>query len=102
MSANGILRPAFSTDLGLVYNTDCFNLFASLRDETIDCIFADPPFNLGKDYGNGRSSDARKTGEYLNWCFSWIDELVRLVKPGYGQQLGRRVTAQPWTRTSIH
>ena len=21
------------------------------RDESVDCFFADPPFNLGKDYG---------------------------------------------------
>jgi site-specific DNA-methyltransferase (adenine-specific) len=76
------LRPFFSTNLGLLYNTDCFNLFASLKDETLDCIFADPPFNLGKNYGNGFVTDDLDRNDYLEWCFSWIDEFVRLIKPG--------------------
>jgi len=38
----------------VLYNTDCFNLFAALKSESLDCIFADPPFNLGKDYGTAQ------------------------------------------------
>lgn len=83
MKVNTInFRPFFSTNLGLLYNTDCFNLFASLRDETLDCIFADPPFNLGKNYGNGFVTDDLDRDDYLEWCFSWIDEFIRLIKPG--------------------
>jgi site-specific DNA-methyltransferase (adenine-specific) len=74
--------PAFTTDLGAVYSTDCFNLFAALREGSIDTIFADPPFNLGKDYGNGAHRDDLETCEYLAWCFRWIAECVRVVKPG--------------------
>ena len=44
------LQPKLSTNLGLLYATDCFNLFPALRDESIDCVFADPPFNLGKEH----------------------------------------------------
>lgn len=76
------LEPVFSTDLGLLYETDCFNLFAMLRDESIDCIFADPPFNLGKNYGNGAAKDDLKKHDYLRWSFAWIDECVRILKPG--------------------
>jgi len=57
-------------------------LFASLRKETIDCIFADPPFNLGKTYGNGEVNDARAREEYLEWSYSWLDECVRILKDG--------------------
>jgi len=74
--------PAFSTDLGLLYATDCFNLFAALKHETVDCLFADPPFNLGKDYGNGADKDGLNREDYLKWSFAWIDEGVRLIKPG--------------------
>lgn len=76
------LGPAFSTDLGAVYNADCFHLFAALKRESVDCVFADPPFNLGKDYGNGAHRDRLETEEYLEWCFKWITECVRVVKPG--------------------
>lgn len=80
--AVGWIEPALSTDFGVVYRTDCANLFAALRSESIDCVFADPPFNLGKDYGNGNSHDELARHEYLKWCYGWISECVRVVKPG--------------------
>jgi site-specific DNA-methyltransferase (adenine-specific) len=76
------VAPAFSTALGAVFNTDCLNLFASLNDESIDTVFADPPFNIGKDYGQGKDKDELEGQEYLKWCYGWIDEAVRVVKPG--------------------
>jgi len=53
----------------------------SLPAETIDCIFADPPFNLGKQYNNGKS-DLLAEDHYLDWCRLWITESIRLLKPG--------------------
>lgn len=44
-------------------------------------MFADPPFNLGKDYGHG-ISDALKDSEYLDWCAAWVAECCRVVAPG--------------------
>jgi len=76
------MTPAFSTELGAVYKADCLDLFAALHDESIDMVFADPPFNLGKDYGNGAHHDERDGAEYLRWCFLWMDEAVRVVKQG--------------------
>ncbi|MGH9718719.1 MAG: DNA-methyltransferase [Bryobacteraceae bacterium] len=76
------MKPAFSTARGAVYKADCMKLFAALRDECVDTVFADPPFNLGKDYGNGAHQDDLETADYLNWCFGWIDEAVRVLKPG--------------------
>lgn len=76
------IRPKVSTNLGLAYGTDCFNLFPALKDGAIDCVFADPPFNLGKNYGRGAVKDALGTREYLKWSFAWLDECARLLKPG--------------------
>jgi site-specific DNA-methyltransferase (adenine-specific) len=76
------IAPAFSTALGAVYNTDCRNLLGSLRTDSIDCVFADPPFNLAKDYGNGKDKDDLHGDDYLRWCYSWLDECVRVLKPG--------------------
>jgi site-specific DNA-methyltransferase (adenine-specific) len=76
------VRPVLTTDLGLLYQTDCFNLFAALKDESIDCIFADPPFNLGKSYGDDAVQDNLDKLDYLKWCFAWVNECIRLLKPG--------------------
>jgi site-specific DNA-methyltransferase (adenine-specific) len=75
------LRPSFSTDRGLLYVTDCFNLFAALKDESVHAVFADPPFNLGKHYGTG-FKDALERQDYLKWAFAWLDEAVRVVRKG--------------------
>jgi len=75
-------KPVLSTRYGLLYQTDCMNLFASLKDNVLDCIFADPPFNLGKDYGNGEFNDALTTRDYLKWCYAWLDECIRVLKSG--------------------
>ncbi|MCG8604844.1 site-specific DNA-methyltransferase, partial [bacterium] len=47
----------------------------------MDCVFADPPFNLGKDYKNGFNDHVQES-EYLEWCSQWIYECARILKPG--------------------
>jgi site-specific DNA-methyltransferase (adenine-specific) len=74
--------PVLSTDLGFLFDVDCHDLFRAIRDESIDCVFADPPFNLGKDYGNGVEHDDLDRTRYLDWCYGWIDQSVRVVKAG--------------------
>jgi site-specific DNA-methyltransferase (adenine-specific) len=44
-------------------------------------VFADPPFNLGKNYKNGFSDHLSDT-EYFDWCDNWIRESARILKPG--------------------
>ena len=53
-----ILKPAFVTKLGRLYEADCMEVLPTLDGASVDTVFADPPFNLGKNYGR-RSSDAR-------------------------------------------
>lgn len=72
---------ALKTKLGTLYKTDCLELMSQLPSESIDCFFADPPFNLNKFYGNG-VNDAIPESEYEKWCEKWADEGVRLLKPG--------------------
>lgn len=47
-----------------------------LPDNSVDLIFADPPFNLGKDYG----IDKDKRNDYYEWCAEWIKEAFRILK----------------------
>lgn len=52
-----------------------------IKSEVVDTVFADPPFNLGKEYGDS-FSDLKPDEEYLRWCKGWIRECVRTLKPG--------------------
>jgi len=56
-------------------------ILPELHDASADVVFADPPFNLGKDYGQ-RISDSLTRSAYLKWCAKWVAECVRVLKPG--------------------
>lgn len=63
----------------LFYNDDCLKVLKTLENNSIDLIFADSPYNIGKDFGN--DSDKWKNYEdYINWCYLWIDECFRVLK----------------------
>jgi site-specific DNA-methyltransferase (adenine-specific) len=73
--------PFFVSALGALFNDDCMAVLPFVKDQVVDTVFADPPFNLGKAYG-ARSNDDLPDAEYLNWCKSWIRECCRALKPG--------------------
>jgi len=75
------ISPVSRTGHGAIFGEDCNVFLRSIRDETVDTVFADPPFNLKKIYG-ARSNDDLTTEEYLTWCRSWIEEAARTLKPG--------------------
>ena len=52
-----------------------------MESDSIDLVFADPPFNLDKLYPSGMDDDL-KTHEYLHWCEQWLSECARVLKPG--------------------
>lgn len=86
--ANGIFRtddearrPMLATEFGVLYSGDCLKMLPLINDATVDTVFADPPFNLGKTY-RAKVDDNRPQEEYLAWCEKWIDECVRVLKPG--------------------
>lgn len=71
----------FETKLGELYRGDCLDLMRELQSDSIDLIFADPPFNLKKLYPS-KIDDDLKEEQYLIWCEEWAGECVRLLKPG--------------------
>ncbi len=52
-----------------------------MDSESVDLVFADPPFNLNKNYPSG-IDDSLKASEYLDWCETWVEECIRILKPG--------------------
>lgn len=54
-------------------------LSVKIQDNSIDLIFADPPYNIGKNF-NGRKDKWSSEKEYLEWCYQWLDLCVRKLK----------------------
>jgi len=67
--------------LNTVHVMDCLEGMKRLPHEYIDLVFADPPYNIGVDYGNGNSPLDRHDA-YYDWCSEWFRAVERLLKPG--------------------
>ncbi len=75
------MQEFFTTDKGILFQGDCIELLSKMKSESVDTVFADPPFNLSKDYKNGYD-DSLANNEYHKWCKKWILECSRILKPG--------------------
>lgn len=62
-----------------VFNENAIDGLARIPDGSIDLIVADPPYSLGKDYGN--DSDKQESSVYLRWMETWIDAVLPKLKP---------------------
>lgn len=58
---------------------DAVSELKKLPDESCDVVVIDPPYNIGKDFGN--NIDKRELSEYVAWCKEWINESIRVMKP---------------------
>ncbi|MBU4270834.1 MAG: site-specific DNA-methyltransferase [Planctomycetes bacterium] len=58
---------------------NCIDIMAQWPSSHVDLIVADPPYNLGKEYGNG--SDSLLRGDYLNFTKEWLSQAIRILKP---------------------
>jgi hypothetical protein len=63
--------------LNQVHKGDCLTVSKQLADKSASIIIADPPYNIGKDFGN--ESDKQELDTYLAWCDKWIAECLRIL-----------------------
>ena len=62
-----------------IYHGDCLEILDNyIPDESVDLIFADPPYNIGKNF-NGRK-DRLKEVEYLERSYQWLDLCIKKLK----------------------
>ncbi len=76
-----------------------------IPDSSIDLIFADPPYNIGKDF-NGRKDKWESEEAYLAWCYQWLDLCVQKLKPNGSFYVMTSTQAMPffdvYLRKKIH
>lgn len=69
-------EPFIETKLGMLFNIDAIKLLKELEANSVDLIFADPPYNIKKAEWDTFSSQK----EYINWSLEWIREAHRVLK----------------------
>lgn len=58
---------------------DALQGLASLPDASVDVLVCDPPYNIGKDFGNNK--DYLPMEDYVEWSKQWLAEGMRVLAP---------------------
>ncbi|MEO6334069.1 MAG: DNA methyltransferase [Pyrinomonadaceae bacterium] len=75
---NDVSQPDLGARNSLIFG-DAFDVLDRLPAGRFDLLFADPPYNLTKDFGTEKFH-ARATDEYEAWLDSWLGLCVPLMK----------------------
>ncbi|MEY4768275.1 MAG: hypothetical protein RL637_914 [Pseudomonadota bacterium] len=78
-----------------IYHGNCIECLQDIPDESIDLIFADPPYNIGKKFGDFLDhweSDI----DYANWCYKWLELCITKLKPNGSLYVMTSTQAMPY------
>lgn len=57
---------------------DSLDIMSRMKDRSVQLIFADAPYNIGKNFGNNQDKwDSVEA--YIQWCHRWLDECMRIL-----------------------
>ena len=66
----------FEIDGHKLIKGDALKALKALPDNSVDLIFVDPPYNIGKNF-NGYKDKWESDEKYLEWCYEWIDLCIK-------------------------
>ena len=95
----------YSGENATIIHGDCLDVLAEIPSSTIDLIFADPPYNIGKTFGAFEDSWPSMS-EYTGWCYRWLEDCIRILKPTGSMYVMTSTQAMPyldiWLRDRIN
>ncbi|MDY6783351.1 MAG: adenine-specific DNA-methyltransferase [Cyanobacteriota bacterium] len=78
---NQIVETQYEKSGHIIYYGEVVDILKTkIQDESIDLIFADPPYNIGKKFSNFNDRWPSDKA-YAEWAYTWLDECVRILKP---------------------
>lgn len=86
----------FSNKNHTIFWGDAINVLKeSIESESIDLIFCDPPYNIGKKFSNFH--DKWPSDEaYAEWSYQWLDECIRILKSTGSMYIMTSTQAMPY------
>jgi adenine-specific DNA-methyltransferase len=85
----------YHKDLSTIYQGNCIEVLKTIPDNSIDLIFADPPYNIGKKFGDFIDSWPTDQ-EYADWCFEWMELCIKKLKPSGSFYVMTSTQAMPY------
>lgn len=84
-----------SEDGHSIYNGDAIEVLKSIPDESIDLIFADPPYNIGKKFANFIDKWPSDSA-YVEWCQEWLDLCIQKLSPNGSMYIMTSTQCMPY------
>ena len=79
-------------------------LQTGIADASVDLVFADPPYNIGKQF-SGFTDRWPSDEAYSEWCFHWLELCLAKLKPNGSLYLMASTQAMPhldlWIRARL-
>ena len=86
----------FTKEGDTIFAGDCMSVLKeNVPDKSVDLIFADPPYNIGKQFSNFKDSWPSEE-HYAKWCCDWIDLCVAKLKPSGTMYVMTSTQAMPY------
>ena len=73
---NSLERMSNHNSLAILGN--CLDVLGGMKSGSVKLIFADAPYNIGKNFGNNVDK-WDSVNAYIDWCKVWIDECMRVL-----------------------
>lgn len=85
----------YKNDNHLIIHGDAVDVLKTLPARSVDLIFVDPPYNIGKRFGEFYDKWPSEES-YLEWSYLWLDECARILKDSGSMYLMASTQAMPF------
>ncbi len=85
----------YQNESAKIYLADCLIALNDVQDGSVDLIFADPPYNIGKKFARFHDSWASDK-EYARWCCRWLELCIHKLKPNGSLYVMTSTQAMPY------
>lgn len=79
----------------LIIHGDCIEALPQIPDNSVDLIFADPPYNIGKQFGDFKDRWGSDK-EYAEWCYQWLELCIDKLKDNGSMYVMSSTQAMPY------
>jgi adenine-specific DNA-methyltransferase len=85
----------YADDITTVYHGDALQTLDYVGDASVDLVFADPPYNIGKKFGNFKDSWPSDEA-YAEWCYTWLALCLSKLKANGSLYVMTSTQAMPY------
>ncbi|WP_449417400.1 adenine-specific DNA-methyltransferase [Phormidium nigroviride] len=79
-----------------IFYGDAIDILSSeIASESVDLVFIDPPYNIGKKFSNFHDK-WESDEEYVKWAYKLLDECIRILKPNGSIYVMTSTQAMPY------